>query len=173
MNSRASHRGWCHLLCLCSSPMCSSPNWWHCSTVLLFGARLNSSGSSNQRPSVSTKLISCSPSWYEQPLRKINGMDLTTNPRYFDIKVQQCTYRQGVVGCAPVTMEKCTRAHWAKLGNLTENFFELYRMSESLCPSLGFNVDLQGRFSFPEFKDLEITFQQCVGVAGVDCRTAL
>lgn len=81
-------------------------------------------------------------------------MDLTTSPRYFDISVTTGVYKQGVPVKTKVNMVPCTRDHWAKLGNQTNNFFQLYRMQHCLCPPLDFNVELQGKFTFSEFKDL-------------------
>lgn len=99
-------------------------------------------------------------------------MDLVTAPHYLDIQVFTGIYKQGVPVRTAVKMEPCTHAHWAKLGNQTDNFYQLYRMWQCLCPPLDFIVELEGKFTFPELKDLEFQIRKCTGVIGVDCRTA-
>ena len=96
----------------------------------------------------------------------ITGINLAGSQRYFDISLRDRTntkYSNGTKTSVKlsVPLEPCTLSHWEGVSeSITESYTSL-SFSEWLCPPIGYNFALEGKYTSSVFRFADIRINSC------------
>lgn len=84
---------------------------------------------------------------------KLLGLNLNDNVRYFDIRIVEREYMNGLYEVPPrfVDMVPCTSQHFSLTDDIRKNTANL-GIESWLCPPIGYNFSLKGKYTSPDMK---------------------
>lgn len=94
----------------------------------------------------------------------INQLDLNASPRLFDVNITQEFYSTGytLINSTSIPMVQCTSQHFAFNQDLI-NINSRFPTTSALCPQLGQDLTVKGKFSSTLFAQLKLTISRCTG----------
>jgi hypothetical protein len=87
----------------------------------------------------------------------VNGMDLTTSPRYFDFALTQEINIAGEASIQNYTLQPCRRSDWQGAGQHILSIFDRKKLSTHLCPVLGDSFLVTGMSTSNIYKYVKIS----------------
>jgi hypothetical protein len=100
----------------------------------------------------------------------VNNIDLNSGSRLFDVTLDQEIYTAGFVlqSTTSITLEPCTDQHFnfqSGLSNLNSKF----PVTTGICPTIGQEFNIQGRFTSDLFSQLKLKLIRCDPVTDRTC----
>jgi hypothetical protein len=86
--------------------------------------------------------------------------NLSSPVRYFDVLLHLDVEHAGISTPVPVDLVACTREHWASMPDLVGNFEKL-QVGGWLCPAIGSQYDIRGKYTSDLYQDLIFTVAPC------------
>ena len=100
----------------------------------------------------------------------INGFNLTSVPKLFDLTLLQQTYSAGYVhvNTTQIPLVQCTEQHFAYSEELRIRY-QRTGLSSALCPQLGTQLSVQGSASDDIYKLLRLNINRCNSTIDPTC----
>ena len=94
----------------------------------------------------------------------INQLDLNASPRLFDVNITQEFYSTGfsLLNSTSIPLVQCTDQHFAFNQDL-QSINTRFPTSSALCPQLGQELTVKGKFSSTLYAQVKVTVSRCTG----------
>jgi hypothetical protein len=86
--------------------------------------------------------------------------NLSSPVRYFDITLYLDVENAGISNPVKIDLVQCTMGHWASMPDLLKNFDKL-QVGGWLCPPIGAQYDIMGKYTSDLYKQLVFTVAPC------------
>lgn len=87
----------------------------------------------------------------------VNGLDLTSNSKYFDFALSQQISVNGLVSNVSYPLTPCSRESWVGAGKSILEIYDRMNFSSYLCPPINQEFSITGMLTSQTYKYIKIS----------------